>query len=63
MMTGMEIWGLDDGWKEIGKVHELCCKRVMRMPATTANGVCARELEKQMSESLDIGKDCGKWVR
>jgi hypothetical protein len=21
MMTGVEIWGLEDGWKEIKKVH------------------------------------------
>jgi hypothetical protein len=26
MMTGVEIWGLEDGWKEIGKAHELFCK-------------------------------------
>jgi hypothetical protein len=23
MMTGVEIWGLEDGWKEMGKIHEL----------------------------------------
>jgi hypothetical protein len=28
MMTGIEIWGLDDGWREIGKVHEMFCKRI-----------------------------------
>jgi hypothetical protein len=44
MMTGVEIWGLEDGWKEIGKVHELFCKRVMGTPNTTANGACAKEL-------------------
>jgi hypothetical protein len=26
MMTGVEIWGLEDGWKEIKKAHELFCK-------------------------------------
>jgi hypothetical protein len=35
---------LECGWKEIGKVHELFCKRIMGMPSTAANGVCAREL-------------------
>jgi hypothetical protein len=44
MMTGVEIWGLEDGWQEIGKVHELFCKRVMGMPNTAANGVCVKEL-------------------
>jgi hypothetical protein len=42
MMAGMEIWGMDDGWKEIGKVHELFCKRAMGMPGKPANGVYAR---------------------
>jgi hypothetical protein len=43
-MTGVEIWGLEDGWKEIGKVHELFCKRVMEMRNTTASGACVKEL-------------------
>jgi hypothetical protein len=28
MMTGVEIWGLEGGWKEIEKVHEMFCKRI-----------------------------------
>jgi hypothetical protein len=39
---------------EIGKVHELFCKRIMGMPSTAANGVCVREQEgkdKQEGES------------
>jgi hypothetical protein len=44
MMTGVEIWGLEDGWKEIGKVHELFCKRVMGTSNTAANGACVKEL-------------------
>jgi hypothetical protein len=44
MMTGVEIWGLEDGWKEIGKVHELFCKRVMGMPNMATDGVCVKVL-------------------
>jgi hypothetical protein len=44
MMTGVEIWGLVDGWKEVKKVHELFCKRVTGTPNTAANGVCLKEL-------------------
>jgi hypothetical protein len=25
-MTGVEIWGLEGGWKEREKVHEMFCK-------------------------------------
>jgi hypothetical protein len=28
MMTAVEIWGLEGGWKEIEKVHEMFCKRI-----------------------------------
>jgi hypothetical protein len=30
--------------EEIGKVHELFCKRIMVMPNTAANGACVKEL-------------------
>jgi hypothetical protein len=46
MMTGVEIWGLEGGWKEIKKVHELFCKRVMGTPSTAANGARVKELER-----------------
>jgi hypothetical protein len=38
MMTGVEIWGLDDGWREIGKVHEMFCKIIMWAPTEAADG-------------------------
>jgi hypothetical protein len=44
MMRGVDIFGLIGGWKEIEKVHEMFCKRILRIPSTTANGVCVREL-------------------
>jgi hypothetical protein len=30
IITGAEIWGLVYGWEEVGTVHELYCKRVVR---------------------------------
>jgi hypothetical protein len=44
MMIGVEIWELDDGWREIGKVHEMFCKRIMETPTAAANGACVKEL-------------------
>jgi hypothetical protein len=44
MMTGVETWALDDGWREIRKVHEMFCKRIMGAPTAAANGVCVKEL-------------------
>lgn len=33
-MTGEEIWGLDNGWKERGKVHGLFYRREIGMQET-----------------------------
>jgi hypothetical protein len=44
MMTRVEIWGLEWGWKEIEKVHELFRKRIFGVPSTAANTACVREI-------------------
>jgi hypothetical protein len=43
-MTVVVIWGLDDGWREIGKVHEIFCKRIMGAPTAATNGAYVKEL-------------------
>jgi hypothetical protein len=42
-MTGVEVES-GDGWKNVGKVRKLFCKRVMLVPNTSTNGACAKEL-------------------
>jgi alcohol dehydrogenase YqhD (iron-dependent ADH family) len=44
MMTGVEIWRLEGGCKEIEKVREMFFKRIFGVPSTAANGACVREL-------------------
>jgi hypothetical protein len=63
MMTGVEIWGLEDGWKEIGKVHGLFCKRVIGMPNTAANGACAKELERTNRKEKVVERVLRHWQR
>jgi hypothetical protein len=63
MMTGVEIWGLEDGWKEIGKVHELFCKRVMGMPSTAANGACVKELGRTNRKEKVMERVFRYWKR
>jgi hypothetical protein len=43
-MTGVEIWGVHDGWRETGKVHETVCKRIMGAPTAATNDACVKEL-------------------
>jgi hypothetical protein len=63
MMTGVEIWELEDGWKEIGKVHELFCKRIMGIPSMEANGVCVRELGRTNRKDKVIQRVLRYWQR
>jgi hypothetical protein len=43
-MTGTEIWGLEDEWMEVRKVHEFLCKAVMGVAMTSMNDSCVKEL-------------------
>jgi hypothetical protein len=63
MMTGVEIWGLEDGWKEIKKVHELFCKRVMGTPNTAANGAYVKELGRTNRKEKVIETVLTYWQR
>jgi hypothetical protein len=44
MTAGTDIWGLEDEWMEIRKVHELFCTAVMGVPMILMNDVCVKEL-------------------
>jgi hypothetical protein len=46
-MTGVEFWGLVNGWGEVWKMHELFCTGVMEVPMTSANGACAKDFGGQ----------------
>jgi hypothetical protein len=38
MMYGIELWGENDAWKEIDKIHGRFCKKILRVPRCAANG-------------------------
>jgi hypothetical protein len=63
MMTGVEIWGLEDGWKEVNKVHELFCKRVMGTPNTAANRVCVKEIGRTNRKEKVMERVLRYWQR
>jgi hypothetical protein len=61
--SAVEIWGLEDGWKEIKKVHELFCKKVMGTPNTAANGACVKELGRTNRKEKVIERVLRYWQR
>jgi hypothetical protein len=62
-MTGVEIWGLDDGWREIGKVHEMFCIRIMGAPTAAANGACVKELGRTNRKEKVLERVFKYWER
>jgi hypothetical protein len=46
MMYGAEVWGLDEGWKEIDIIHGRLCKKILGISRFAANGVAEVELGK-----------------
>jgi hypothetical protein len=56
MMSGVEIWGLDDEWREIGKVHEIFCKRIMGAPTAAASGALVKELGRTNKKEKVVEK-------
>jgi hypothetical protein len=44
LMYGAEIWGLDEGWKEIDIIHGRLCKKLLGIPRFATIGVAEIEL-------------------
>jgi hypothetical protein len=44
LIYGAEIWGLEDGWKEIYVIQGRLCKKVLRIPKPAANGIAKLEM-------------------
>jgi hypothetical protein len=63
VMTGGEIWGLDDGWREIGKVHEMFCKRIIVAPTEAANGACVKGLGRTNRKEKVLERVFEYWER
>jgi hypothetical protein len=43
-MYGIEMWGLEGGWKEIDNIHSRFCKIIIAMPSSGANNMAQLEL-------------------
>lgn len=47
VMCGIEVWGLNEAWKEIDKVHSRFCKQLIGIPNCAANGFAEMELGRE----------------
>jgi hypothetical protein len=44
IMYGVELWGLDEAWKEVDRIHGRFCKKILDLPRCAANGITEMEL-------------------
>jgi hypothetical protein len=44
IMYGVELWGLDEAWKEVDRIHGRFCKKILGLPRCVANGMTEMEL-------------------
>ncbi|KDR17814.1 hypothetical protein L798_08243 [Zootermopsis nevadensis] len=63
MMYGAEIWGLEEGWKEVDVIHGRFCKKVLGIPRVGANGVAEVELGRDSRRSKVLGLVTKFWLR
>jgi hypothetical protein len=54
-MYGAEVWGLEEAWKEIDKIHGRFCKKLLQVPRTTANGVAELEFGRNSKRGKLLG--------
>jgi hypothetical protein len=62
LMYGAEIWGLNEGRKEIGIIHSRLCKNV-GIPRFAANGVAKIELGRDSRRDKVLCLAVKYWLR
>jgi hypothetical protein len=44
IIYGVELWGLDEAWKEADRIHGRFCKKILSLPRCAVKGVAEMEL-------------------
>jgi hypothetical protein len=63
MMYGIEMWGLEGGWKQIDKIHSRFCKVTLGMPRSAANNAAELELGRVSRRGKVLNKITKYWLR
>jgi hypothetical protein len=63
MLYGVEIWGLEGGWKHIDRIHSKFCKVILGMPRSAANNVAELELGRVSRRGKVLSRITKFWLR
>jgi hypothetical protein len=61
-MIGIEMWGLQGGWKEIYKIHRFC-KIMLGMPRSAADNMTELELRRDSRRGKVLSTIAKYWPR
>jgi hypothetical protein len=63
MIYGIEMWGLEGGWKQIDNIHSRFCKVTLGMPRSAANNAAELELGKVSRRGNVLNRITKYWLR
>jgi hypothetical protein len=61
-MYGIEMWGLDGGWKEIDKIYSRFCKIILGIPRSAANNMAELELGRDSRRGKVLSTIVKYWL-
>jgi hypothetical protein len=62
-MYGVELWGLDEAWKEVDRIHRQLCKKTLGLPRCAVNGMAEMELGRDSKRGKVMWLAVKYWQR
>jgi hypothetical protein len=63
IVYGVELWGLDEAWKEVERIHGRFCKKILRLPRCVANGMAEMEVGRHSRRGKAMWLAVQYWKR
>jgi hypothetical protein len=62
-MYGVELWGLDEAFKEVDRIHGQFCGEILGLPRCVANGMAEMELGRNSRRGKAMWVAVKYWQR
>lgn len=63
IMYGIEVWGLNEAWKDLDKFHSRFFKKLMGLPNCAASGFAETELSRESRRGKYVEQIVKYWYR
>jgi hypothetical protein len=62
-MYAVELWGLDEAWKEFDRIHGRFCKKILGLPRCAVNGMAEMVLGRDSRRGKAMWLAVKYWQR